>query len=275
MRLEALGPLTVTVAGETVAIRSGKQRALLAILLAQAGRHVSPRRLTQSLWDEPPASAAENLRLHLYYLRRALGDPDRVVREPAGLRLVVRPGEVDLADFDRLARDGDHALAQGRPERAGKVYAEALALWRGPAYGELAEVQLVRESVLRLNEARLRVIEQRITADLALGRHAVLVAELIPLVAEHPLRERLRAHLMRALDRCGRRADALEVYRVGRQTLVREQGLEPGPELRAVHDSILREEVTPESDRRWLASPPRSGAGCVRCRRAGRRRSHG
>ncbi|MGP3916937.1 BTAD domain-containing putative transcriptional regulator [Nonomuraea sp. 10N515B] len=243
MRLGILGPLALTVKGEPVQLSSTKQRILLSTLAAHAGRNVSVQRLMESLWESPPASAAENLRTYLYHLRRALGDLDRIARDPGGFRLVVRPGEVDAETFEEFAREGDRALADGRPARASEAYAKGLALWRGPAFGDLADLPLVRRSVLRLTEARLRVVEQRITADLDLGRHAGLIAELTALVVDHPLRERLRAHLMLALHRSGRRADALRVYREGRQILVRELGMEPGPELGRVHEAILREDV--------------------------------
>ncbi|WP_327586789.1 winged helix-turn-helix domain-containing protein [Nonomuraea sp. NBC_00507] len=243
MRLGVLGPLALSVEGEGVPLRSAKQRMLLATLAANSGRSVSGRHLMETLWDSPPVSAGENLRLYLYYLRRALGDRDRIIREPAGYRLVVRPGEVDVEEFDGLVREADLDLADGRLAEASAAYGRALVLWRGPAYGDLAELPLVRQSVLRLDAARLWATEQRITADLGLGRHADLVAELTALVAIHPLRERLRTHLMLALHRSGRRADALGVYREGRRSLVRELGLEPGPELRALHESILREDA--------------------------------
>ncbi|WP_347590951.1 BTAD domain-containing putative transcriptional regulator [Acrocarpospora sp. B8E8] len=230
----------MTVGGEAVQLRSVKQRILLSTLAAHAGRSVSVQRLMESLWESPPVSAAENLRTYLYQVRRALGDLDRIAREPGGFRLVVRPGEMDAESFEELAREGDRALADGRPARASEAYGKGLALWRGPAFGDLAELPLVRRSVLRLTEARLRVVEQRITADLDLGRHTGLIAELTALVADHPLRERPRAQLMLALHRSGRQADALGVYREGRQILVRELGLEPGPELRELHEAILR-----------------------------------
>ncbi|WP_157522566.1 AfsR/SARP family transcriptional regulator [Herbidospora cretacea] len=253
MRLGVLGPLALTVEGEGVPLRSAKQRMLLATLAAHSGRSVSGRCLMETLWDSPPVSAGDNLRLYLHYLRRALGDRDRIISEPAGHRLVVGPGEVDVEVFEGLVRQADLDLAGGRLAEASEAYGRALALWRGPAYGDLADLPLVRPSVLRLEEARLRATEQRITADLGLGRHADLVTELTALVAGHPLRERLRAHLMLALHRSGRRADALGVYREGRRSLVRELGLEPGPELRALHESILREDA---ADDRLRAGAP-------------------
>jgi DNA-binding SARP family transcriptional activator len=240
MRLGILGPVALAVEGEPVQLRSTKQRILLSALAAHAGQNVSARRLMESLWESPPASAAENLRTHLYHLRRALGDLDRIAREPAGFRLVVHPGEVDAEIFEEFARDGDRALAGGRPEQASEAYAKGLALWRGPAFGDIADVPLVRRSVLRLTEARMRVVEQRILAELNLGRHAGLIAELTALVADHPLRERLRAHLMLTLHRSGRQADALGVYREGRRIMAGELGLEPGPQLRTLHEAILR-----------------------------------
>lgn len=223
-------------------IRSTKQRILLATLVAHRGRAVSAEKLVESLWDSPPPSAWENLRLHVYQLRRLLGS-DRIAHRPGGYCLVVEPGEVDAEEFEELVRQGDRLLAAGQLAQAGDLLARALALWRGPAYGDLAELPFVQQAATRLNEARLRVIEQRVGADLALGRHAELTAELTTAVAENPLRERLRAHLMLTLYRSGRQAEALSVYREGRRILVSELGIEPGPELRALHASILREDV--------------------------------
>ncbi|GAB1823443.1 AfsR/SARP family transcriptional regulator [Herbidospora sp. RD11066] len=240
MRLRVLGPLEITVDGAPVPLRSEKQRLLLALLIGNANAPTAGSRLIGALWEDPPASAHENLRLYVYHLRKALGDRDRVVRHPSGYALSVGAGELDAADFEALTAEGARAMNGGEPAAGRRLLAKALELWRGPAYGNLADHPAIWPAATRLEEARLRAAELRITADLTLGRHEDLIGELTGLVAEHPTRERLRAHLMLALHRAGRRAEALETFREGRRVLIGELGLEPGAELRALHEEILR-----------------------------------
>src|SRR5690606_10023681 len=157
----------------------------------------------------------------------------RIVHHRSGYQLQVRPGEADDEEFQRLAADGRAALATGDVARAAELFHRAAALWRGPsAYAAVAETGAVDLGAARLRELRLAVAELRIEADLERGQHDLLVPELTALVAAHPLRQRLYRQLMLALHRSGRTADALDVYRRARTTLVEELGLEPGPELR-------------------------------------------
>ncbi|MFI6318733.1 BTAD domain-containing putative transcriptional regulator [Nonomuraea sp. NPDC050556] len=240
MEFGVLGPLVVRIDGKAVTPASAKQRILLAVLLSHANVPVSQRRLTDSLWDVPPASAVDNLRLYVYRLRRALGDEARVVRGGGGYALMVEPEELDADVFARLVAEGHEALAAGEPERAGALLDRALALWRGAAYADVAEVPAVDQVARRLDETRLHALENRITARLQLGRHAELIPELAELAADHPFRESLRGHLMLALYGTGRQAEALRTYRETRRALNEHLGVEPGPELQRLHEAMLR-----------------------------------
>nr|WP_281276721.1 BTAD domain-containing putative transcriptional regulator [Saccharothrix variisporea] len=235
-----LGPLAVGAGGGEIGLASPKLRLLLATLLGSPNVPVSTDRLIEALWDVPPASAADNVRLYVHQLRRALGEKDRVVRHPGGYAVRVEAGELDAARFAELVDSGVAALAGGDSERARRVLDEALGLWRGPAYGELADLPTVRPVAMSLEEARLRATESWVDAELAAGRFADVVVELTELSARHRFRERLHAQLMTALYRSGRRADALEVYERVRRELVAELGLEPGAELRELHEAVLR-----------------------------------
>jgi DNA-binding winged helix-turn-helix (wHTH) protein len=147
-----LGPLAVTSDGEPLTLRSTKQRILLAMLLSHANTPVSQRRLMEALWDTPPASAAENLRLYVHQLRRALGNGERITREPSGYAVTVHSGELDAQTFSDAAANGSRVLAAGDAEQASRMLTEALSLWRGPAYGDLAEAPVIRQAALRLEE---------------------------------------------------------------------------------------------------------------------------
>ncbi|MFI0424924.1 BTAD domain-containing putative transcriptional regulator [Spongiactinospora sp. 9N601] len=212
---------------------------MLVALIADANRPVADHVLIEALWGSaPPRTAGDNLRLYASRLRRVLG-ADRIVRRHGGYLLAVRQGELDLHRFASLADGGAAALRRGDHDKAAGLLREALALWRGPAYAELE----AGDDAPRLEEWRLTTLENRIEADLALGRGPDLVAELVGEVAAHPLRERLRGQLMLALARNGRRAEALTLYAETRRLLADELGVEPGPELRELHLTILRGEV--------------------------------
>ncbi|NUT97686.1 MAG: hypothetical protein HOY78_37280 [Saccharothrix sp.] len=223
-----------------VGLASPKLRLLLATLLSSANVAVSTDRLVEALWEVPPASAADNVRLYVHQLRRVLGEKDRVVRRPGGYAVRVEDGELDAERFAGLVAVGVEALAGGDVERARCELVEALGLWRGAAYGELADVPALRPVAMALEEARLRAVEVWVDAELAAGRFGDVVAELTELAARHRFRERLHAQLMTALYRSGRRADALAVYERVRGELVSELGLEPGEGLREVHEAVLR-----------------------------------
>jgi YVTN family beta-propeller protein len=250
-----LGPLEVVDPEQKRQVQLGaaRQRALLAVLLIHRREVVSTDRLIDELWGErPPATARKSVQVYVSHLRKVLG-ADLLVTHARGYMLTAEPGQVDLDRLDELVAEGRGAHEAGDNSRASKRLREALALWRGPPLADFAYEDFARNEIGRLEELRLAVLEDRIEADLALGRHAALVPELESLVAAHPARERLRGQLMLALYRSGRQADALKTYREARQALDRELGLEPGPELQQLEHGILTQDPT-------IAAPPRTRA---------------
>jgi predicted ATPase/DNA-binding SARP family transcriptional activator len=247
MRFGILGPLTVADGERPIVVPGAKPRALLVLLVLHAGRVVPTDRLVDSLWGEHlPADPANALQALVSRLRRALdrsGELALLRSHPSGYLLAVDPGQVDAVRFERLAAEGHAALAAGDPARAADLLGHALALWRGPALADVAAEPFAAGHVARLSELRLAAVEDRIEAELALGRHAALVGELEALVAEHPLRERPRGQLMRALYRSGRQAEALATYRRTRELLGEELGLEPSPELRRLEAAMLAQDA--------------------------------
>lgn len=245
-----LGPLEVRDDGQERPIRGSKQRAVLAILLLEAGRVVSSDRLIDLLWGErPPPSAAASLQNFVSQLRRLLG-PETISTTPPGYRLEAAPHQLDVVRFQRAV---DRARALPPDERAAQLR-DALALWRGPALADLAFEPFAEHESARLEELRLSVLEDRIDADLATGRDADLVGELDALVREHPLRERLHGQLMLAFYRSGRQAEALDVYHDMRRRLVDELGIEPSGTLHQLHSAILRQDARLERDGRAPAA---------------------
>ena len=179
-------------------LSAAKPRTVLAVLVCAGNSAVSTDRLIDAVWGaDPPRTAAQNLRSYVHQLRRALGETGRIVWRPGGYVLLTSPGEVDADRFAVLAGQGTAALAAGDAGQAAALLRQALGLWRGPAYAGLDDIGLLRDEVARLAECRHAVLETRIDADLALGRHGELVAELGVLVTADPLRERWRAQLMR------------------------------------------------------------------------------
>lgn len=224
-------------------------RRLLAVLLCRANHEVPVDVLLEQLWSaDVPPSGRQALHVCVHRLRRVLDEPERIVRGADGYLLRVGPDEVDaqrfidIVELARKARDG------GQAQHAGELFRAALALWRGEPYGEADDTELVAEEARWLSEARLTAIEERIELELRLGRDVELVGELEGLVAAYPFRERAPGQLMIALYRCGRRVDAMAVFRSARARLVDELGVEPGPELRGLHDAVLGDEA-------WLRPP--------------------
>jgi WD40 repeat protein/DNA-binding SARP family transcriptional activator len=247
MEFRILGPLEVHGEHGVVALGGMKPRAVLAVLLLRANESVSAERLALALWgEEAPASSVKTVQVHVSRLRKALGDAKIVATTPAGYRLRVRPGELDAERFEQLVEEGRRALAAGQAEHAAVVLHEALSLWRGPPLEDLAFEPFAQTEIARLEEQRAAALEARVEADLAAGRHGEVVGELRQLLAAYPTRERLAGQLMLALYRCGRQAEALEAYRGARQVLVAEIGVEPGPELRGLHEAILRQDASLE-----------------------------
>src|SRR6266508_6085138 len=226
-----LGPLEARRDGAPVELGTAKERALLAVLLLRANEVVSRDRLIDELWgDARPETAAHALEVYVSKLRRALGH-DVVETRAGGYALAVDPEAIDAIRFEGLFERGRAELARDTGAAA-DLLRDALELWRGPALADVGYEEFAQTEIARLEELRLVALEERIEADLRLGRHTALVAELEALVREHPLRERLRRQVMLALYRSGRQADALKAYRVARETLLDELGLEPSVELR-------------------------------------------
>jgi DNA-binding SARP family transcriptional activator/class 3 adenylate cyclase len=261
MDYRILGGLEVHDAGRPIAVRGPRRRALLVHLLVNANEVVPDERLLEDLWaGEQPASGRSALRVRVSQLRKALEDGDGVIlTRPPGYVLHVAPDALDALRFERLLDEGRKALAAGRAEPAAATLHDALALWRGPALADVAYEPWAQSEIARLEELRRAGLEERIEADLALGRHAELVGELEALVAAEPLRERLRGQLMLALYRSGRQADALAAYRATREALVEELGIEPGRALQDLEGAILRQDLALEPPLQ-LSAPPEAPA---------------
>jgi predicted ATPase/DNA-binding SARP family transcriptional activator len=258
LEFRLLGPVGVEVDRKPVAVGGPNQQTLLACLVLKANEVVPSHQLVAALWDAPPKSAATMVQMYVSRLRklfRSNGGPQRaprIVTQQGGYLLRVDPEAVDLFRFELLVAEGRASLAEGNPRVAAARFREALGLWRGPALAGLVDAPLGAAESLRLEELRLAALEDRIEADLALGRHAELVPELERLGAEQPFRERLHGQLMLALYRSGRQADALDVFQQTRRALVEDLGLEPGPDLQQLQKAILAHDPALE--------PPLSGA---------------
>ncbi|MFG2231588.1 BTAD domain-containing putative transcriptional regulator [Streptomyces sp. NPDC048723] len=255
MRISMLGALDVRGEdGSGVGVGGTRLRALLILLALEPGRVVASELLVDGIWqDAPPAGATNALQALVSRLRRALPGVE-VESHPAGYRLVVEPDAVDVVRFERLASAGRAALARD-PDTAAWLLRRALELWRGPALLDVAASTFFRAPVTRLSELRMAALEDRIEADLRVGRGRELTGELTSLVAEHPLREGLVGALMRALVAAGRPAEALTVYGNAREALAEELGADPSPELSALHTAVLRGQVE------IPAGPPPANAG--------------
>jgi YVTN family beta-propeller protein len=248
LEFSVLGPVEARRDGTRVDLGSRKQRAVLAVLLLNANRVVSAERLIDELWGAtPPGTARSALQVYVAGLRKALGGDAASLRTVApGYLLALEPGSTDLDRFEALRAA---ARTSGDDEQAAALLHDALALWRDRPLADLDGEPFAEEAGARLDELRLAALEERIDADLALGRHSTLVAELDALVAEHPYRERFRRQLMLALYRSGRQADALAAYWAAREASIEGLGLEPGPELRALERAVLEQDPA-------LAPPP-------------------
>jgi predicted ATPase/DNA-binding SARP family transcriptional activator len=241
LEYRVLGPVEVVLEGPPLSVKGKKPLALLALLILRRNEPVPTELLIEDLWgDKAPATAANTLQVYVSQLRKIVGD--RLTREGSAYRLRVDPGELDAERFEQLADEGDAALRRRSFREAAELLGEALALWRGPALADLRYESFAQGETARLDELRLVANENRIEADLGLGRHDQVIGELEALIAEQPLRERLRSLNMLALYRAGRQADALEAYQAARQTLLDELGLEPGPDLRELEQAILRQD---------------------------------
>jgi DNA-binding SARP family transcriptional activator len=242
MEFRILGPLEAWDEGRELSLGGPKPRALLALLLLNANEVIPADRLIDELWGEDsPEDAEAALRVNISRLRKLLPQDVLTTRSP-GYLVRVEPDALDLHRFERLVDEGRSLLARGLASDASERLRDGLSLWRGVALADFVYEAFAQAAIARLEEIRLAAVELRIEADLALGRHAELVGELQALVAEHPLRERLRKDLMTALYRSGRQAEALEVYQDARRALVDELGIEPGAELHGLERAILRQD---------------------------------
>jgi predicted ATPase/DNA-binding SARP family transcriptional activator len=242
MEIRLLGSLEVVdESGHRVPLQGARLRSLLAALALEAGNAVSVDRLVDALWgDAPPDGSANALQRHVSTLRKLLGG-DAIERRGNGYALSLENVAVDVPSYEEVERRGRDAMSAGDVHRARMHFAQALQLWRGDALSDLTDVEFFRTETTRLNEERLTTLEARIDADLALGEHASLIAELDGLVALFPLREHFWAQLMLALARSGRQADALRTYQAARTVLVDELGIEPSDELRSLEHLVLNQ----------------------------------
>ena len=244
LEFRILGPLEVAGENGPLELPAGKPRALLAVLLLSRGEVVSVDRLVDELWGElPPPTAAKNVQGYVARLRRVLGDSALHTQSPG---YALRVEALDAARFETLFEEARHE----EPTAAAPRLERALALWRGPPLADFAYEPFAQDEIRRLEELHLSALEDRIEADLALGRHEEVVAELESLAREHPLRERLQGLRLIALYRCGRQAEALEAYRATRRRLVEELGVEPGPELKELERRILEQDPSLDAPQR-------------------------
>jgi DNA-binding SARP family transcriptional activator len=239
MKLRILGPIRVTDGSDEDTLHGTKQRTVLATLLLANGRVVSDEQLADRLWDSnPPTTASAQIYTYVSRLRKFLAGELVISRLAAGYQMSMEDLDCDYLEFEQLSRNGVAALQDKRYAEAGSLLRQALALWRGPALCDATD-RLIEVEGPRLEEARTMALEARIDADLAVGRHRQLTAELSGLVSTHLLRERFRAQLMTALYRCDRQAEAVAAYHEGRTVLAEELGVDPGPELTETYQQLL------------------------------------
>jgi len=255
LEFRILGPLEVLVDDRPIRLGGPKQRAALAILLLDANRVVSVERLADDLYaGAPPVTAVTQVQRQVSDLRKVLGAEAIETRTPGYLLHVEREG-LDLHRFERWTHEAAQELERGDPGRALELAQRAIDLWRGAPLADLAYESFAQTAIARLEELRLAALELRFDAELELGRHAQALPELEALVWTHPLRERLRGQLMLALYRAGRQADALELYRTTRATLVEEFGIEPSRSLVELERRILTQDPSLDLGRGVASTP--------------------
>lgn len=270
MDINVLGPLEIHLNGISIVPNAGKPRQVLALLALRAGRMIPVSTLMEEVWgNRIPRSAQTTLQTYILQLRRRITaalpvDSVRSAKDILGTRLgsyqlVDGSSCSDLARFQRLSAEGGAALDAGDARKAAELLGGALSLWRGSALVDVPVGAVLETDVLGMEESRTRVLEQRIEADLRLGRHAELLSELLMLTARHPLHENFSAQLMLALYRAGHTWRALEAYQRLRATLVRELGVEPSPRIRRLQQLVLQGEPvrTTPGQRRLAVEVPR------------------
>jgi DNA-binding SARP family transcriptional activator len=262
MEYRILGPLEALDGERRLPLGGTRQRSVLALLLIHGNEALTRDVIIDRLWgDEPPATAAKVLQNCISALRKELpGGVDTLRTVGGAYALALEPGELDRDRFERLVSEGRAALAEGQAAEAAEQLRQALALWRGAPLSDFTYEPFAQEEITRLEELHVAALEDRIDADLALGRHDELAPELEALVSRHPLRERLRGQLMLALYRAGRQAEALDTYRAARRAMHAELGLEPGRVLQDLERAILEQDPVLEGPATRPAGPrPRSG----------------
>lgn len=264
MEFRLLGPVEVLRSGGAVALGGAKPRALLALLLIHRNEVVSRDTLIEALWpNRPPGTAAHSLDIQISRLRKAFAPEELLKTRSGGYVLDVDPEQVDVHRFEQLLERGRQQSADGKHAHALATLEDALELWRGPPLADLAYEDFARTEIERLNELRLVATEERIEAELVLGRHDTLVPELEGLIAKHGLRERLRGQLMLALYRSGRHAEAVRVYADARKRLIEDLGMEPSRQLRELEQAMLRQDAALDLPRSVVARRPRAVFGAL------------
>jgi SARP family transcriptional regulator, regulator of embCAB operon len=248
--VQVLGSFSASLRQRIVTPTAGKQRQVLALLALRSGQVVTTSTLAEELWgSDLPPSFVVTLQTYIFQLRRRL-ETALPQGQDAKLFLSTRHSgyllecQTDVEEFKRLARAGRDAAEAGDPRTASELLRHALTLWQGPALADVRLGAVLEVEAASLAQTRLGTIETRIECDLAMGRHNVVIGELISLVAEHPLNENFCGLLMRAYYHSGHTSQALDAFRRLRDALNRELGLEPGPRLQRVHQSILSGELT-------------------------------
>jgi SARP family transcriptional regulator, regulator of embCAB operon len=246
-QFKVLGTLEVTDGKRICTPSPPKIRAVLALLVLRANRIVSVESLIEELWGtDPPPSAVTTVQTYIYHLRRmfvaeGLDPPggQLIATKPAGYLIWATPEQVDALVFERLLASGRDASEEDRPEEAAVLLRQALDLWTGSALADVPQGNLLQAHAIHLEELRIGAIELRIRADIRLGRHHALVAELRSLVWAHPLNEWFHGQLIAALSRCGRRGEALKAYQEVRAVLSNELGVDPSPALQRLQRQVL------------------------------------
>lgn len=250
MEIQVLGPLSADVNGVSIVPTAGKPRQILALLAFYPGRVMPVPTLMEEIWGTGmPQSAMTTMQTYILQLRRRLGTamgPDApgtakevLVTRHGGYLLQIPQESVDVHRYEQLVAAGQSAFESGDDLRSADLFRDALAMWQGPALVDVRVGPILEIEVMRLEESRLVTVERRIDADLRLGRHAELLAELTDLIARHPQHEGLHSQAMVALYRSGRQATALDVYRRLRGRLIEELGVEPSPQLQRLHQAML------------------------------------
>ncbi|GAA2728875.1 hypothetical protein GCM10010360_06050 [Streptomyces nogalater] len=257
MEFRLLGPVEILWQGRNIMPTAPKPRQVISLLMLRHNTVVQAAELIDELWPElPPPSAITTLQTYIYKFRKILmkqGADDLLRTQPGGYILTIPPSTVDVNRFERDADDGQELLQRGDAAGAAEKLGHALALWRGPALADVVASGRLFSYVTRLEELRFRILELRIEADLATGRHRELVSELKSLVLAHPLHEHLHGLLMLALHRSGRRHEALEVYRSVRHKMIEDLGLEPGKDLATLHHTLLSDSPPEAPEPLWPA----------------------